>query len=61
MFGAAVRILFLLFAVSLDSQKAPKEPTLPVEPTVGDSRNQRGETEKQTGAGADERGEKKLR
>ncbi|EMJ66595.1 hypothetical protein LEP1GSC051_4457 [Leptospira sp. P2653] len=51
---------FLFFAVSLDSQKVPKEPTLPVEPTVGDSRNQRGEIEKQTGTGADER-EKKVK
>ncbi|EMY12109.1 hypothetical protein LEP1GSC043_1400 [Leptospira weilii str. Ecochallenge] len=31
-----------------------------MEPTVGDSRNQRGEIEKQTGTGADER-EKKVK
>ncbi|EMM93509.1 hypothetical protein LEP1GSC158_4986 [Leptospira interrogans serovar Zanoni str. LT2156] len=34
---------------------------MPVEPTIGDSRNSRGETEKQTGTGLDEKGEKKSK
>ncbi|ABJ74951.1 hypothetical protein [Leptospira borgpetersenii] len=54
---------FLLFLnVSIPSQKTPKEPTLPVEPTVNsDSRNQRGESIKQAGTGVDEKGEKKVK
>ncbi|EMY76725.1 hypothetical protein LEP1GSC060_3264 [Leptospira weilii serovar Ranarum str. ICFT] len=58
-FTFAFLLLFLNFSVH--AQKAPKEPTLPVEPTVGDSRNQRGENEKQTGTGVDEKGEKKIK
>lgn len=53
--------VFLFFNSSVHSQKTPKEPTPPVEPTVGDSRNSRGETEKQTGTGVDEKGEKKSK
>ncbi|PJZ56952.1 hypothetical protein [Leptospira barantonii] len=56
-------VFFFLFSVvSLHSQKGPKEPTLPNEPTVGDSRNPRGETGgKQGGTGVDEKGEKKVK
>ncbi len=53
--------VFLFLNFSVHSQKSPKEPTLPVEPTIGDSRNSRGETEKQTGTGLDEKGEKKIK
>ncbi|EMY02780.1 hypothetical protein LEP1GSC029_2832 [Leptospira interrogans str. 2002000626] len=53
--------MFLFLNFSVHSQKSPKEPTLPVEPTIGDSRNSRGETEKQTGTGLDEKGEKKSK
>lgn len=34
--------VFLFLNFSVHSQKSPKEPTLPVEPTIGDSRNSRG-------------------
>ncbi|EMN51361.1 hypothetical protein LEP1GSC088_4464 [Leptospira interrogans str. L1207] len=53
--------VFLFLNFSVHSQKSPKEPTLPVEPAIGDSRNSRGETEKQTGTGLDEKGEKKIK
>ncbi|EMO75665.1 hypothetical protein LEP1GSC127_4491 [Leptospira kirschneri str. 200801925] len=53
-------LTFLFLNFSVHSQKAPKEPTPPVEPTIGDSRNSRGE-EKQAGTGVDEKGEKKSK
>ncbi|TGL78335.1 hypothetical protein [Leptospira yasudae] len=62
--SSAFLFLFLIFSFnfSLFSQKGPKEPTLPTEPTVNsDSRNQRGEPSRQTGTGVDEKGEKKIK
>ncbi|TGK28203.1 hypothetical protein EHQ12_12740 [Leptospira gomenensis] len=56
--------VFLLLFLSdpLFSQRSPKEPLPPSEPTVGgDNRNQRGETSKETGTGVDEKGEKKVK
>ncbi|AOP32637.1 hypothetical protein A0128_01370 [Leptospira tipperaryensis] len=57
-----VVLIFFVFSFSLFSQKNPKEPILPSEPTInGDSRNSRGEAGKQSGSGVDEKGEKKIK